>query len=423
MPADVIIGGQWGDEGKGKIVDLLAHNYSTVVRYSGGNNAGHTVINDKGTFKLHLIPSGILDPKIKCIIGNGCVIDPEALLEEINILKEAGISVNNLMISDKAHLSLPYHIALDHHQEESRNDNKIGTTGRGIGPSYMDKISREGLRVGDLKNTGTFLKKIESKLAIKNSIITKIYSGKEIKFEDINDKIINWSNKLAQFIVQSELLLRDILDNSGNILLEGAQGALLDLDHGSYPYVTSSNSTVGGALTGTGLIPSDFRDIIGIFKAYTTRVGEGPFPTEADDKISDYIRQKGKEFGTTTGRARRCGWFDLVGAKHSILINGFKDIIIMKLDVLDGLKEIKICTSYSLNDEILTHLPNDSGLFSEITPNYKYMEGWKDSTFGVTKYNDLPKNAKKYLKFIEDSTGSKIKIISTGPEKHQTIIL
>ena len=414
MPADVIIGGQWGDEGKGKIVDLLAHNYSTVVRYSGGNNAGHTVINDKGTFKLHLIPSGILDSNIKCVIGNGCVIDPEALLEEIKILKEAGISVNNLMISDKAHLSLPYHIALDHHQEESRNDEKIGTTGRGIGPSYMDKISREGLRAGDLKNIKTFLKKVEAKLNNKNSIITKIYNGKEIKFEDIHDKVINWSRQLTPLIIQSELLLREILTNKENILLEGAQGALLDLDHGSYPYVTSSNSTIGGALTGTGLIPSDFRDVMGIFKAYTTRVGEGPFPTEADDEVSDYLRQKGKEFGTTTGRERRCGWFDLVGAKHSI---------IMKLDVLDGLKEIKICTSYNLKNKNLTSLPNDSDLFSEITPNYKYMEGWDDSTFGVTKYNDLPSNAKKYLKFIEESTGSKINIISTGPEKHQTIIL
>tara|TARA_B110000438_G_scaffold13723_1_gene13268 strand:+ start:2745 stop:4016 length:1272 start_codon:yes stop_codon:yes gene_type:complete len=423
MPADVIIGGQWGDEGKGKIVDLLAHDYSTVVRYSGGNNAGHTVINNKGIFKLHLIPSGILDSNIKCVIGNGCVIDPEALLEEIKILKEAGISVSNLMISDKAHLSLPYHVALDYHQEESRNDKKIGTTGRGIGPSYMDKISREGLRVGDLKNVKTFLKKIESKLDNKNAIITKIYNGKEIKFEDIYDKIINWSEELTQYIIQSELLLRSILDNKENVLLEGAQGALLDLDHGSYPYVTSSNSTIGGALTGTGLIPSDFRDIIGIFKAYTTRVGEGPFPTEADEKISTYLRQKGKEFGTTTGRARRCGWFDLVGAKHSILINGFKDIIIMKLDVLDGLKEIKICTSYTLNNEVLNYLPNDSDLFSEITPNYKYMKGWDDSTFGVTEYDDLPDNAKKYLKYIEEGTGSKIKIISTGPEKNQTIIL
>jgi adenylosuccinate synthase len=228
MPADVIIGGQWGDEGKGKIVDLLAHDYSTVVRYSGGNNAGHTVINNKGIFKLHLIPSGILDSNIKCVIGNGCVIDPEALLEEIKILKEAGISVSNLMISDKAHLSLPYHVALDYHQEESRNDKKIGTTGRGIGPSYMDKISREGLRVGDLKNVKTFLKKIESKLDNKNAIITKIYNGKEIKFEDIYDKIINWSEELTQYIIQSELLLRSILDNKENGLLEGAQGALLD---------------------------------------------------------------------------------------------------------------------------------------------------------------------------------------------------
>lgn len=375
MPADVIIGGQWGDEGKGKLVDLLAKDYSAVVRFSGGNNAGHTVINEYGKFKLHLIPSGILHSKVTCVIGNGCVIDPNILIEEIKNLKESGVAISseNLIISDKAHIILPHHIEKDLAQEKARADFKIGTTGRGIGPAYMDKVGRSGVRMESLH------------------------------------KWPKWSAKLGKYIKSTEKILRDILNNGENIMLEGAQGALLDIDHGSYPYVTSSNSTIGGALTGTGLIPADFRDILGVFKAYTTRVGEGPFPTEINqlDKIGKHLVEKGKEFGTTTGRERRCGWFDIESAKHSIMINGFNKIAIMKLDVLDGIEKLKV------------HM----GDVSEGAPTSKYetITGWKESTFGITKYEDLPNNAKIYLKFLEESLNTKICIISTGPERDQTI--
>ena len=370
MPADVVIGGQWGDEGKGKIIDLLASKYSIVVRFSGGNNAGHTVINDQGKFKLHLIPSGILRKGVICVIGNGCVVDPLVLISEIEKLVNSGIEVTpkNLLISSKAHIILPEHILKDSEQEKARAKTKIGTTGRGIGPAYMDKVSRNGKRM-----------------------------------EDINE-FPEFSYKLKKYIISTQEFLRSELDNNKNILLEGAQGSLLDIDHGSYPFVTSSNSTIGGALTGTGLVPSDINNTIGIFKAYSTRVGEGPFPSEIDkfDDIAKHLLEKGHEFGTTTGRERRCGWFDMESAKHSIMTNGFNKIAIMKLDVLDGLKEIKV-------------LVEDK--------NYNVLPGWSESTFGATTYNDLPVNAKNYLEYLEENLKIKIYMVSTGPERNQTIII
>ena len=370
MPADVVIGGQWGDEGKGKIIDLLASKYSIVVRFSGGNNAGHTVINDQGKFKLHLIPSGILRKGVICVIGNGCVVDPLVLISEIEKLVNSGIEVTpkNLLISSKAHIILPEHILKDSEQEKARAKTKIGTTGRGIGPAYMDKVSRNGKRM-----------------------------------EDINE-LPEFSNKLNKYIISTQEFLRKELDNNKNILLEGAQGSLLDIDHGSYPFVTSSNSTIGGALTGTGLVPSDINNTIGIFKAYSTRVGEGPFPSEIDkfDDIAKHLLEKGHEFGTTTGRERRCGWFDMQSARHSIMTNGFNKIAIMKLDVLDGLKEIKV-------------LVEDK--------NYNVLPGWSESTFGATSYNDLPVNAKNYLEYLEKNLKVKIYMVSTGPERNQTIII
>jgi len=370
MPADVVIGGQWGDEGKGKIIDLLASKYSIVVRFSGGNNAGHTVINDQGEFKLHLIPSGILRKDVICVIGNGCVVDPKVLITEIEKLVNSGIEVTpkNLLISSKAHIILPEHILKDSEQEKARAKTKIGTTGRGIGPAYMDKVSRNGKRM-----------------------------------EDINE-FPEFSHKLKKYIISTQEFLRSELDNNKNILLEGAQGSLLDIDHGSYPFVTSSNSTIGGALTGTGLVPSDINETIGIFKAYSTRVGEGPFPSEINkfDAIAKHLLKKGHEFGTTTGRERRCGWFDMKSAKHSIMTNGFNKIAIMKLDVLDGLKEIKV-------------LVEDK--------NYNVLPGWSESTFGATTYNDLPVNAKNYLEYLEENLKIKIYMVSTGPERNQTIII
>ena len=373
MPADVVIGGQWGDEGKGKIIDLLASKYDVVSRFSGGNNAGHTVINSQGEFKLHLIPSGILRKNVKCVIGNGCVIDPEVLISEIDNLIKAGIDISpkNLLISSKAHIILPKHIKKDSEQEEARAGSKIGTTGRGIGPAYMDKVSRNGKRMESI------------------------------------DEWPSFSEKLGKFIISTQEFLRKELDENKNILLEGAQGALLDIDHGSYPFVTSSNSTIGGALTGTGLVPSDIENIIGIFKAYATRVGEGPFPSEIDkdDPIAKHLLEKGHEFGTTTGRERRCGWFDMVSAKHSIMTNGFNKLAIMKLDVLDGIKNIKVLKSYSSGED------------------YDVLPGWDDSTFGAKSYNDLPSNAKKYLNYLEENLKVKIFLISTGPERDQTIFI
>ena len=367
MPADVVIGGQWGDEGKGKIVDLMATDYSAVARFSGGNNAGHTVINDLGEFKLHLIPSGILNNKIKCVIGNGCVVDPAVLIEEMDNLIKIGVKVtpDNLIISNKAHMILPEHIKLDNKQEKEREDLKIGTTGRGIGPAYMDKVARNGFRMEDISRWP------------------------------------EWSKKLSRFVGNTQKLLRSKLEKKEDILLEGAQGALLDIDHGSYPFVTSSNSTIGGALTGTGLVPADIRNTIGIFKAYATRVGEGPFPSEISktESVAGYILKKGHEFGTTTGRERRCGWFDLDSANYSIMINGFNKIAIMKLDVLDGIKEIKVLK----NDDYIT------------------MPGWDQSTFGINDYSKLPINAIKYIQFLEEELNVGISIISTGPERNQTI--
>ena len=367
MPADVVIGGQWGDEGKGKIVDLMASSYSAVARFSGGNNAGHTVINDLGEFKLHLIPSGILNSDITCIIGNGCVIDPSVLAEEMDNLIQSGIKVTpkNFVISDKAHIILPKHIELDNKQEKERESQKIGTTGRGIGPAYMDKVSRNGFRMEDISRWP------------------------------------EWSEKLSQFVGDTQKLLRLKLENNENILLEGAQGALLDIDHGSYPFVTSSNSTIGGAITGTGLVPADIKNTIGIFKAYATRVGEGPFPSEIpkSDSVGNHILEKGHEFGTTTGRERRCGWFDIDSANYSIMTNGFNKIAIMKLDVLDGIKNIKI-------------LKNG---------DYISLPGWEQSTFGIDDYANLPENAVKYIEFIEKELNVEISVISTGPKRNQTI--
>ena len=362
-----VVGSQWGDEGKGKIVDLMASDYSAVARFSGGNNAGHTVINDLGEFKLHLIPSGILNSKIKCVIGNGCVVDPVVLIEEMDNLIKTGVKVTpeNLIISNKAHVILPKHIKLDNQQEKEREGLKIGTTGRGIGPAYMDKVARNGFRMEDIS------------------------------------KWPEWSKKLTKFVGNTQKLLRSKLEEKENILLEGAQGALLDIDHGSYPFVTSSNSTIGGALTGTGLVPADIRNTIGIFKAYATRVGEGPFPSEIpkNESVADYILKKGHEFGTTTGRERRCGWFDLDSAHFSIMTNGFNKIAIMKLDVLDGIKEIKV-------------LKND---------DYINLPGWDQSTFGINDYSKLPINAVKYIEFLEGELDVEISIISTGPERNQTI--
>ncbi|MFC1517681.1 adenylosuccinate synthetase [Candidatus Margulisiibacteriota bacterium] len=398
MSVDVIVGTQWGDEGKGKVTDLLAENKDLVVRYQGGNNAGHTVVVGDNTFKLHLIPSGILFPKTICIIGNGVVIDPEILIKEITGLKERGISVtpDNLKISGSAHIILPKHKKLDQQQENDRKaDQKIGTTGRGIGPAYVDKFNRSGVRME------AFLRPEENKEKL----------GELTKLAPV----------IAPYIIDSVVFLNNAVAKKKNILLEGAQGTMLDIDHGTFPYVTSSNPTAGGACTGSGIGPTKIDKVYGIAKAYTTRVGEGPFPTELNDDTGEFLRQEGKEFGTTTGRPRRCGWFDAMVVRHAVWVNGITDLVITKLDVLDKIEKIKMCTAYELEGKKLSHLPTGIEQLKKCTPVYEEMPGWQAKTTGIATFNELPKNAQKYLKKLEKEVGVKIKIVSTGAKRLETI--
>jgi adenylosuccinate synthase len=398
MSVDVIVGTQWGDEGKGKITDLLAEHKDIVVRYQGGNNAGHTVVVGEDVFKLHLIPSGILFPKTVCVIGNGVVIDPEVLLQEIDKLKERGIKVSpeNLKISGSAHVILPEHKERDKQQENGRAEGKkIGTTGRGIGPAYVDKFNRSGVRME------AFLRPEENKERL--------------------GAYVALAPKLTPYIIDSVLFLNKAIVAKKDILLEGAQGTMLDVDHGTYPFVTSSNPTAGGACTGSGIGPTRIDRVFGVAKAYTTRVGEGPFPTELLDETGEFLRQEGKEFGTTTGRPRRCGWFDAMVVRHAVLVNGITDMVITKLDVLDKMKTLKICTSYELDGERITHLPTDIELLKRCVPVYEELPGWQTVTTNIKKYEGLPAKARKYLKKIEKETGIKIRIISTGARRLETI--
>ncbi|MBI4971481.1 MAG: adenylosuccinate synthase, partial [Candidatus Omnitrophica bacterium] len=358
MANTVLIGAQWGDEGKGKIIDILTEKSDYIVRYQGGNNAGHTVKYADKSFVLHLIPSGILRPGKKCVIGNGVVLDPEALFEEIEMLRKKGVSVKNrLVISDQTHLILPYHRLLDKLKEESKNSHKIGTTQRGIGPCYEDKMARLGIRVADLSDPKVFVARLKHVLAIKNRILTKIYNHKPLSLNEIVKKYLKYREKLLPFAANTSLILNRAIKQKKAVLFEGAQGTLLDVDHGTYPYVTSSNASAGGALTGTGVGPTQIDEVLGVIKAYTTRVGEGPFPTEFPDDLMKKIRDKGAEYGATTGRPRRCGWFDAVIGNHAVMVNGISKLAVMKLDVLDELKEIKICTGYRYGKSVLRDFP------------------------------------------------------------------
>lgn len=420
MPAYAVIGGQWGDEGKGKIIDYLARDASVVARYSGGNNAGHTVINDAGTFKLHLVPSGICWPHITNIIGNGVVIDPDVLLGEI---RELNLDPDRLVVSDRAHLIMPYHIKLDLLEEERRGSAAIGTTGRGVGPAYLDKVNRSGLRAGELLDPENLALRLPDIVKFKNEVLTKIYGADPVDVDDIFEAASRWASDLAPYIKPAEYFVADALESGQNIILEGAQGALLDLDHGSYPYVTSSNPTVGGALSGLGIGPRAFGGVAGVFKAYTTRVGAGPFPTELDDEIGEKIRTIGKEFGTTTGRPRRCGWFDGVAGRYSAKVNGFDALIITKLDILDGFDTVKVCVAYEIDGKRTENFPIDSALLSRSTPIYEELPGWSGSTAGITRPEDVPANAMSYIRFIEDLLGVKASIISSGPRREETVVL
>ncbi len=420
MSNTVIVGAQWGDEGKGKVIDIYAQKADIVVRYQGGNNAGHTVVIDKDSFVLHLIPSGILHKGKLCVIGNGVVVDPKALLEEINILESKGIKIGKrLLISRDAHVIFPYHRRLDE-LRESRKKKKIGTTKRGIGPCYADKVARLGIRFVDLLNDKVFKDKLNENLEEKNPIFSKIYNVEGYSFDELYKEYSGYAEKIKKYVCNTTVFLNDAVGKKKRVLFEGAQGTLLDVDHGTYPFVTSSNSTSGGASTGTGVGPNKIDKVIGVVKAYTTRVGEGPFPTEFSDDLMERIRTKGKEFGATTGRPRRCGWFDSIVVKHSVMVNGIDEIVVTKLDVLDDLDSLKICTAYKYDGRIYKDFPSDIEVLNNCEPLYEELSGWKKDTTGITKYSRLPKNAKNYLGRIEKLLGAKIVLISVGSERKQT---
>lgn len=423
MSVKVVVGAQWGDEGKGKIVDLLSLNADIVARYQGGANAGHTIVIDNQKYVLHLIPSGILNPKSKCVIGNGVVIDPVALVDEIEMLKSHNIDVSGrLFISHKAHLIMPYHKMMDTVREKQNIDKSIGTTGRGIGPAYLDKAKRTGIRIVDLLDRKDFEEKLRYNINEYNEVLTKIYGLEELDVEQIVEKYLEFDKLIDPYVTDISTILNEHIDQGKDIIVEGAQGALLDIDHGTYPYVTSSNPTSGGACTGLGIPPTKIDSIIGIVKAYTTRVGNGPFPTELKDDIGLHIAKVGYEYGATTGRPRRCGWLDLFALKYSVMINGIDTIALTKLDVLDDLEEIKVCVGYSINGKQLNSFPVDMHKFANISLIYKTFKGWKTNTTNLKSYDDFPEEAKVYIDFIEEFTSAKVKLISVSPDRNDTII-
>lgn len=422
MPVTSVIGSQWGDEGKGKIVDYLSESSDFIVRFNGGNNAGHTVINKYGKFALHVIPSGVFAPKIKAVIANGVVIDLEGFLSEIKNLEDAGVNLKNkILISPRCHLILPYHKLLDRLYENAKGKAKIGTTGQGIGPVYADKISRNGIRLLDLVDKKQFSEKLKAELTLKNKII-KALGEKPLNQKKIEKDFFAMRTKILPYLNEPFPILQEALRKNKNILLEGAQAVFLDIDWGTYPFVTSSTILAGGANAGAGIPASKISKNIGIVKAYTTRVGSGPFPTELIDPIGKTLQVTGKEFGATTGRPRRCGWFDAELVRFAVQINGFTEIALTKIDVLDGFNEIKICTGYEINGKRANYYDGDSAFLTKIKPVYKTIKGWKSSTKNVKKYNDLPNGAKKYIEEIEKQIGAKIKYISTGPERESIII-
>jgi adenylosuccinate synthase len=423
MPGIVLVGSQWGDEGKGKITDLLADEMHVVARYQGGNNAGHTVIYEDKTLKLHLIPSGILYPHIISVIGNGVVINPEVIIGEMENLGELGISTENLRISYNAHIILRCHEVLDALLEESRGGSSLGTTRRGIGPAYADKAMRIGLRMQDLIDPQVLEEKAKDLLQLKNRMIVELYHGEPLKVKEELKRLKEYASRLRPYITDTSLLLKNALREGKNVLFEGAQGTLLDLDHGTYPYVTSSNPTAAGACTGTGVGPRDIDRIIGVTKAYLTRVGSGPFPTEQKNEIGEAMQEGGQEFGTTTGRKRRCGWFDLVLLKYAVRVNTITSLAITKLDVLSQFDTIKVCVKYMRKGELIDEFPCRQDVFSECEPIYWEFPGWKCDISHITELDKLPPEARTYLKFIEESVEVPIRIISVGPERRQTILI
>jgi adenylosuccinate synthase len=424
MSALVVVGSQWGDEGKGKIVDLLAKDADVIVRYQGGSNAGHTVITDKGTFIFHLIPSGVLYRGKQCVLGNGVVIDPAGLIGELDGLKKNGIAVGKrFLICQRAHVIMPYHKAIDKAAEQAKGAKRIGTTGRGIGPAYVDKMARVGIRMGDLLNPDVLKKKIQENLVEINAFLRRIYHAKGFTVQSIFKEYQVYGERLRPHITDVPLLLDRAFASGQQVLFEGAQGTHLDVDFGTYPFVTSSSSCSGGACTGSGVGPTNISAVLGVTKAYTTRVGGGPFPTELDDAIGEQLMTRGHEYGSTTGRARRCGWLDAVLLRYAVRINGLTSLAITKMDVLDGFKELKICTGYRHRGKLYREMPPDLDALENGRPVYERWEGWTTDTTGITSYKDLPTAAKRYLARVEELASCPIDMISTGSKREETIVI
>lgn len=424
MPVLVVVGAQWGDEGKGKIIDLLTEKADVVARYQGGHNAGHTVVVGENEFILHLIPSGILHQGKKCIIGNGVVIDPAALLEEMDGMARRGVRFSDsLLISKNAHIIMPYHKALDVASEKHKGNKRIGTTGRGIGPAYADKINRKGIRMADLLDPALFREKLACGCNEANFLLDRFYNSPLVEQDRVFDEYMNYAKRLKQYIADTTLFLSRAIAAKKKILAEGAQGTHLDVDHGTYPFVTSSSPTAGGACTGLGVGPNSVTEVLGIVKAYTTRVGSGPFPTELENEIGERLRERGREYGATTGRPRRCGWFDALIVRHAVRVNGMTGAAITKLDVLDEMDELKICVGYKYGGTFHEEMPSELSVLEKGAPQYITMPGWKESTIGITKYEKLPKKARAYVEKICRLSGVKPAIISTGARRDETIIL
>ena len=423
MSSVVVVGTQWGDEGKGKITDFLSENAEVIARYQGGDNAGHTIVIEGTKYKLHLIPSGIFYPEKVSVIGNGVVVNPKSLVKELAYLHDAGITTDNLRISDRAHVILPYHIKLDQLQEDSKGDNKIGTTIKGIGPAYMDKAARVGIRIADLLDKEIFAERLKINLEQKNREFTKMYEVDPVDFQDIFEEYYDYGQQIKKYVIDTSVILNDALDAGKRVLFEGAQGVMLDIDQGTYPYVTSSNPVAGGVTIGSGVGPSKISKVVGVCKAYTSRVGDGPFPTELNDEIGHQIREVGHEYGTTTGRPRRVGWFDSVVMRHSRRVSGLTNLSLNSIDVLTGLDEVKICVAYDLDGERIDYYPASLETLQRCTPIYETLPGWSEDITGVRHLDDLPETAKNYVRRVSELVGVKISTFSVGPGRDQTNVL
>ncbi|ANY66606.1 adenylosuccinate synthase [Paenibacillus algorifonticola] len=420
MSTVVVVGTQWGDEGKGKITDYLAEGADVVARYQGGNNAGHTILIDNKKYKLTMVPSGIFNHNKVCVIGNGMVINPKALIEEINYIQENGFSTENLKISDRAHVIMPYHIVLDALEETRKGDNKIGTTGKGIGPCYMDKAARNGIRIADLMDAEEFEQKLRRLVVEKNQVIEQVFGGEPLNADSIVEEYLAYAEVLRSYVTDTSVVLNDAIDAGNKVLFEGAQGVMLDIDQGTYPFVTSSNPSAGGVCIGSGVGPSKIQQVIGVAKAYTTRVGDGPFPTEQNNAIGDLIRDKGHEYGTVTGRPRRVGWFDSVVVRHARRVSGITGLSLNSLDVMTGIETVKICTGYKYKGEIITHYPASLKMLADCEAVYEELPGWSEDISGAKTLDDLPVNTRNYLNRVSELTGIPIAIFSVGRNREQT---